>query len=251
MLEFFHQFLYIPIYNLLVYLVGVLPGADVGLAVIIVTLIVKAITLPLSFSALKTQAAMRRIDPKLKEIRELYKDDKQKQAEAMFALYKEHNVKPFSSLFAMLIQIPVLITLFLVFQRESMGVVNAEILYSFVPDPGAFSALFLGFFVIAGHNIILAVLAAATQYVQAYYAIPVPPKKDRDFTQKPSAGDMQAEFGRAMAVQARYILPLVIGFVAFTSGAIALYFITSNIVGIFQEFYIRKSKIREDVAVAA
>lgn len=238
MIEFFHQTIYIPIYNLLIFLVGVLPGADVGLAVVVVTLIVKAITFPLSIAALKTQAAMRRIEPLLKEIREKYKDDKEEQAKQMFALYKEHNVRPFASFFAMLIQIPVLISLYFVFYKESMSQVNPAILYSFIPDPGVFSSLFLGFFVIAGHNIILAVLAALTQFGLAYLSIPVPPKAENPVSKEA----LGAEFGRAMAVQARYVLPLVIGAVAFTSGAVALYFITSNLVGVAQELYVRRYK---------
>jgi len=245
MLEFFHQVLYVPIYNLLIYLVDVLPGADIGLAVIIATLIVKALTFPLSISALKTQVAMRRIEPELKALRETHKDDKQKQAEAMFALYKENKIRPFSSILAMLIQIPVLITLFLVFQRESMTAVNPELLYSFVPDPGMFSALFLGFFVVTSHNFILAGLAAITQFIQARYAIPVPEKnKNRDYSKAPTKEEMGSEFGRAMAIQARYILPVIIGAVAFSSGAVALYLITSNIVAIFQEFFVRKTNLK-------
>ena len=247
MISFFHEYLYIPIYNLLIYLVDVLPGADIGLAVIMVTLIVKIITLPLSISALRTQQAMRRIEPKLKELRETYKDDKQKQAEAMFALYREEKIKPFSSIIGMFVQIPILITLFLVFRHESMTQVNPDILYSFVADPGTFSALFLGFFVIAGHNIILALLAGGTQFVQAYFAIPVPKRDPEAFNTKEG---MQAEFGRAMAVQARYVLPIVIGVVAFSSGAIALYFITSNVFGIVQELILKKTIKKPEVAPA-
>ncbi|HYE22918.1 MAG TPA: YidC/Oxa1 family membrane protein insertase [Candidatus Paceibacterota bacterium] len=244
MLDFFHQILYVPIYNLLIYLVGVLPGADVGLAVVIVTLIVKAVTFPLSLSAVKTQAAMRKIEPELKALREAHKDDKQKQAEEMFALYKKYGIRPFSSILLMLIQIPVLITLFLVFQRESMDAVNPEILYPFVSDPGVFSALFLGFFVIAGHNLILAGLAAITQFIQARYAIPLPEKKVRDYSKGPTKEEMGAEFGRAMAIQARFVLPIVVGFVAFTSGAVALYLITSNLVALLQEFIVRTSGLK-------
>ena len=239
MIEFFHQTIYIPIYNLLIFLVGVLPGGDVGLAVIVVTLIVKAITLPLSIAALKTQVAMRRIEPELKEIREKFKDDKEAQAREMFALYKVHKVRPFASFFAMLIQIPVLISLYFVFFKESMTAVNPAILYPFVQDPGTFSSLLLGFIQIAGHSIILAVLAALTQFALGYFSIPMPAKAAPDADAK---GAMGAEFGRAMAVQARYVLPLVIGVVAYTSGAIALYFITSNLVGIAQEFYVRRYK---------
>ena len=248
MFEFFHQVLYIPIYNLLIYLVDVLPGADVGLAVVIVTLIVKALTFPLSISALKTQVAMRKIEPELKALRETHKEDKQKQAEAMFALYKENKIRPFSSILAMLIQIPVLITLYLVFLKESMTAVNPELLYSFVADPGVFSALFLGLFIVTSHNFILAGLAALTQFIQARYAIPVPEKKERDYSKGPSKEEMGAEFGRAMAIQARYILPIIIGVVAFSSGAVALYLITSNLVAIFQEYFVRKANLKAPVA---
>lgn len=244
MIEFFHQFLYIPIYNLLILIVGALPAADIGLAVIIVTLIVKVLTFPLSLSAVKTQAAMRKLEPELKELRETYKDDKQKQAEEIFALYKKHQIRPFSSIFLMLIQIPILITLFLVFQRESMDAVNPEILYPFIPDPGMLSALFLGFFVIAGHNVILAVLAAVTQFIQARYAIPLPEKTARDYTKAPTKDEMGKEFGRAMAIQARFVLPLIVGFVAFTSGAVALYLITSNLVALLQEYIVRRSGLK-------
>ena len=117
MLGFFHDVLYVPIYNLLVYLTGVLPGGDAGLAVVAVTLVVKVVTLPLTVAAIRTQKAMKEIEPEFKELREKYKDDKETQAKEMFALYKKYNVKPFASLLAILIQIPVLIALFWVFQN--------------------------------------------------------------------------------------------------------------------------------------
>lgn len=241
MLEFFHTFLYVPIYNLLIFLVGILPGADVGLAVIIVTLVIKTLTMPLSFSAIKTQQAMKKVEPKLKEIKEKHKDNKELQATEMFALYKEHGIKPFSSIFIMLIQIPVLISLFFVFQNEPLDKVNPDILYTFIADPGTFSPLLFGLFLISGHHIVLAIIAGITQYFQARYAIPVPPKSEAK-TATPEA--MQAEFARALAVQARYILPIIIGFVAYASGAIALYLITSNLFGILQEYIVRKKNIR-------
>ncbi|MBP6868655.1 MAG: membrane protein insertase YidC [Candidatus Pacebacteria bacterium] len=241
MLAFFHEYLYVPIYNFLIYLVGVLPGADVGLAVIMVTLVVKVVTMPLSFSALKTQRAMKEIEPLLKELKEKYKDDKEKQAKEMFALYKEYGIKPFSSILMMFIQIPIVISLFLVFQKEPLDKVNPEILYSFIQDPGTFSPLLFGIFLISGHHLVLALLAGVTQLIQAHYAIPVPPKSEKTASTPES---MQAEFGRALAIQARYILPVVIAVVAYASGAIALYLITSNLVGILQEFIVRKKNLR-------
>jgi len=232
MIEFFHTILFVPIYNLLIYFVDIIPGGDWGLAVVAVTIIVKAITAPLSFSALKTQRAMKVLEPKLNELKEKYKDDKEAQAKEMFALYKENGVKPFSSILLVFIQIPVLISLYYVFFKKSLTEIDTSILYSFVPVPEHISPLFLGFITIAGSSLILAVIAAGTQFLQARYAIPVPPKGD--------GTSMQAEFGRAMALQARIVLPVIIGVVAYTSGAIALYFITSNLVGMVQEFIVRK-----------
>src|SRR3954471_23159029 len=101
----FHTFLYVPIYNLLIFLVDILPGGDLGLAVIIVTIIVKLIILPLTVSALRTSRAMQVIQPKFKQLQEKYKDDKETQAKETFALYKKYKINPFSSILALLIQL--------------------------------------------------------------------------------------------------------------------------------------------------
>lgn len=238
MIEFFHTTIFVPLYNLLIYLVDVIPGGDWGLAVVGVTVIVKVVTAPLSFSALKTQRAMKVLEPKLTELKEKYKDDKETQAREMFALYKQEGVKPFSSILLVLIQIPILLSLYYVFFTKSLTDIDTSILYSFVPVPEVVSPLFLGFITIAGSSLILAAVAALSQFAQAYFAIPVPPKGD--------GKSMGAEFGRAMAMQARFVLPLIIGVVAYTSGAIALYFITSNIIGIAQEFIVRKILPKKD-----
>jgi YidC/Oxa1 family membrane protein insertase len=247
MLSFLHTFLYVPIYNLLVFLVGVMPGGDVGLAVIAVTLIVKLITAPLALSALKTQRAMKLIEPEMKEIREKYKDDKETQAKETFALYKRYNVKPFASFLTLFIQLPVIISLYLVFRKEPLYSVDPAIIYHFIHVPAVFSPYLFGIVLISGSNIILAALAAITQYFQARYALPVPDKKTQKAGEAP---DMQADFARAMSIQARFVLPLVIGMVAYSSGVIALYFITSNLFALAQEIYLRRLK-HEPLAVLA
>jgi YidC/Oxa1 family membrane protein insertase len=231
MIDFFRTTLFIPIYNLLIGFVHVLPNGDLGLAVVCVTLVVKTVTAPLSISALKTQRAMKLLEPQLKALREKYKNDKEQQAKELFALYRENGVRPFASLFSVLIQIPVLISLFFVFQSEARSGINPDLLYSFVAMPEVVSPLFLGLISVAGSSILLAVLAAGAQFLQAFYAIPVP-KAVKD-------GSMQDEFARAISIQARYVLPLIMGVVAYASGAIALYFITSSLFAIAQEFYIR------------
>lgn len=235
MTALFHDYLYVPIYNLLIFFVGIIPGGDVGLAVIVVTLLVKFAVSPLSIQAVKTQRQMKRIEPNLKEIREKYKDDRETQAREMMKLYKNNGIRPFSSIFAVLIQLPILIALYLVFYREALLNVNADLIYSFVTLPATISPYFLGFFETTGHSVTLALFAAAAQFVQAYFTIPVPPK-----VENPSGKPSMEEFGRAMALQTRYVLPLLIGMFAYVSSAIALYFIASSIFALLQEVYVRK-----------
>lgn len=221
------------------FLTDILPGQDIGLAVVVVTLIVKVIIMPLSFAALRTQRAIKAIEPEMKKIREELKDDKENQAKEMFALYKKYGVNPFASLLTLIIQLPIVISLYWVFNNKELLMVDTTILYSFVPAPLAISPLFLGIFAVTGASITLAALAGLTQFVYGRYAIPVPEKS----TKKPGT-DMQADFGRSLAIQMRFMLPIFIAAAAyFTSVAIALYFITSNLVGILQEYIVRRKKI--------
>jgi YidC/Oxa1 family membrane protein insertase len=197
--------------------------------------IIKVLLLPLSISVAKNQRAMKEIDPEIKALQKTYKDDREKQAREMFALYKKHNIKPFASVLIALIQIPIIISLYWVFRTESLPQIDLSLLYPFVGAPEAISPLFLGLIFVTGHSILLAVIAAITQFAQAWYAIPVPPA-----SVEAGPKSMQEDFMRAMTIQARYILPLLIGVVAYTSGAIALYFITSSLVALAQELYVRR-----------
>ncbi len=234
MISFFHTTLYIPIYNLLIFITGVIPGGDVGIAVIVVTLLVKVATSPLSISAVKTQRRMKAVEPALKHIKEKYKDDKEKQARETMALYKNSGIHPFASILGTLIQLPIIISLYQIFIKEQLLHADIPLLYAFVPAPDVVSPLFLNIFPIVGHSIPLAMFAGIFQYLQAYFSIQIPAST----TSNAGTSD---EFARILAVQARYMLPAVVAFIAYTSGAIALYFITSSIFGVLQELYIRRT----------
>jgi YidC/Oxa1 family membrane protein insertase len=230
--HFFNIALYNPIYNLLIFLVDVIPGHDIGLAVIVVTIIVKVIIAPLTISALRTSRAMQAIQPEFKRVQQKYKDDKELQAKETFALYKKYKINPFASIFALFIQLPVVIALYWVFRHETVGF-DPSVLYSFVPVPTVISSEFLGFFTLTSHNIPLAIIAAITQYLQARYAMPVPKAVEGASTSE--------QFNRSMALQMRYMLPVLIGGIAYiSSGAIALYFITTALFTLAQELVIRK-----------
>lgn len=227
----FHNLLYVPIYNLLIFFVDIVPHGDVGIAVIIVTVIVKLVIAPFSISAVKTQRRMKFVEPQMKALREKYKDDREALAKETLSLYKNNGIKPFSSILATFLQLPVIIALYLVFRHEHLLSPNTSLIYHFVALPTHISPLFLGFFPTTGHSIILAVIAAAFQFLQARATIPVPPKE--------KGSSSTEDFARAMSLQSRFILPLLIGGIAYTAGALALYFITSSIVGIIQEYYVR------------
>lgn len=239
---FFHTVLYVPLYNLLVFLVGVVPGADFGVAVIVATLVVRFALWPLSMSAARSQKAMKAMEPEMKEVREKYKDDAEVQMKEMMALYKRYNVHPAASLLPVLIQLPIVIGLYWVFRTKSLPQVDPALLYPFVHLPAGVSVAFFGLASVTSHSLVLAILAGAAQLAQAWYAIPVPPVSVEVGS---SAGN---DFARSMALQMRFVLPVIIGFAAYTSGAIALYLITTSLVSVLQEFIVRRGKTASPAA---
>jgi len=235
----FNAVFYNPIYNALVALVTFIPGSDVGIAVILVTIVIRLLLLPFSLSAARTQRAMKSLEPKLKELKERNKDSKEKIALETLALYREAQVNPFASILMVFIQIPVLLALYFVFFYEPLSTINTARLYAFTPIPSNASLEFLGLLSVAGKSVVLAILAGTTQFYQAHLAL--------SGTMKPSsAPGMQNDFQRIMGMQLKYVFPFIIATISYTtSGAIALYFITTNIAGALQEIYVRRTLDKE------
>lgn len=237
---FFHTVFYNPIYNALVALVYVIPGSDVGVAIILLTLFIRLILLPFSLSAARTQRAMKVLEPKIKELKEKHKGDKEKEAVETLALYREARVNPFASILTVFIQIPVLLALYFVFRYEPFTTVDTLRLYTFTPIPGAVSAQFIGLFLVTGKSMVLAILAGVTQYFQAALSLAG--------TMKPvEAEGMRGDFQRVLSMQLKYVFPFLIATISYTtSAAIALYFITTNIAGSLQEWYVRHSLSKDE-----
>lgn len=235
-----HTFFFDPVYNSLVFFIDILPGGDVGLAIVCTVIFIKIVMLPLSIRVTKMQAGMRKIDPKIKKIK---KDitDKQEQARAMMELYKEENIKPFSSILLMFVQFPIIISLYLAVSNGAgfpFPDINIDLLYWFVSRPEAPSMMMLGFFDITLRSLPLAILAGATQFLHIHLSMPkMEPKKEGE---EPS---MKEDFARSMQMQMRYVMPVIIAVVAYTlSAAIALYFTVSNVMAIAQEFVIKRHR---------
>ncbi len=232
MTNLFHIFISNPFYNGLIFLMGILPSLDAGVIIIIFTVIVKFILLPLSIKSTKSQMQMKNSEKDLKLIKEKYKD-KEEQSRKIMEYYKEKNINPFSGLFILIIQLPILIGLYGVFLKSGLPEINTDILYSFVGVPQTINMVFLHYINIADKSLLLAYIAGATAYLQMDMA--------NGGNTPESDGSTQAEFARAMAVNMKYFFPILIGIIAYTiSSAVALYLITSNIFALFQEYYIKK-----------
>lgn len=218
-------------------LVDALPGHSVGFAIIILTLCVKIALFPLTKKGSNAQRKMKELEPEIKRLREQHKENKQKLAEHTMALYQRHGVTPFSGCLPMLVQIPIVIGLYWVFSR-GLKVIDTSILYEFVQNPETLDMHFL-VFDLAGKSLVLAVLAGISQYFQTDLTL----GKQVVSEKKGENSSFQDDLAKSMQIQMRYVLPVMISFIAFsTSAAVALYWATSNILGIVQELIQRQNK---------
>lgn len=235
----FDTVIYQPFYNLLVALYDFLPGGDLGVAIIVMTLLVKGLLFPLTFKQLKSQKDMQEIQPLIKEIQEKYKDDKEKQAQELMAVYKDHNVNPFASCLPLIIQLPIFIGLFRVL-RDGFGAVNDAILYGFVPNPGEINSMFLGIVDLAEVSWPLIILAAIAQYFQMRFTMmrraPKAVRKNADAMDE----DMTARMNKMMM----YMLPamtIVIGS-TFPSGLMLYWLATTVLTIVLYSIFIPQKK---------
>jgi YidC/Oxa1 family membrane protein insertase len=235
--SFFHAVVYAPIYNALALFIGWIPGGDIGIAIILITVLIKLILFPLAVKASHTQRAMRRLEPELKALRDAYKDKPQDLALKTMALYKDNKINPFASFAVLIIQLPVILGLYWVIWAESKGgTFDPSILYPFVHAPTTVSFTFLGILPIASSSVILAVLVAGTQYYQTRLMMPNAPEK--------TGKGFQDDLATSMHLQMRYVFPVVLGVISYVAtAAVALYFLTSNFFGIMQEL---TAKARHD-----
>jgi YidC/Oxa1 family membrane protein insertase len=227
--------LYRPLVNILALLVSIMPGGDVGLAVIILTLLVKTALFPLSQRSIENQAKMTKLTPELKKIK-ASGVSKEEQARQTMELYKQHKTSPFSGCLLVLVQIPIIFALYYAFYK---GInFDGGTLYSFIHIPTKINMNFLGLINLTQKSLILAILAGLSQFFQAHY-MPKPPSPDA------KSGSFQESFSKSMNMQMKYIFPLLVAFITYNvSGAIALYWITSNAFSIGQQIYIKKKQIK-------
>ena len=163
MKQLYSTIFYQPIYNLLIWLYGLL-GGNIGLAIVALTVVIKLILYPFSKQAIKSQKSLQEIQPKINELKEKYKDNKEAMTKAMMELYRQEKVNPFSSCLPLLVQFPFLIAVFQVF-RNGLNSGGLDLLYPFIANPSHIDPVWLSLD-LSQPVWLLGVLAAAAQYWQ-------------------------------------------------------------------------------------
>ncbi|HOY56053.1 MAG TPA: YidC/Oxa1 family membrane protein insertase [bacterium] len=232
--QLYHIIFYQPIFNLLIWFYNIVPGHDIGLAIIFVTIIIKIVLYPFSLQGIKAQKALQDLQPKTDDLKKQYKDDQPGLAKATMELYKKEKVSPFSSCLPLLIQFPFLIAVYSVFRNGLSNKQGFDILYPFVHNPGNISAIAFGFFDMAKANIILAVLAGAAQYWVSKMLVSkkqpqVPGAKDEDMTS-------------IMNKQMTLFMPIITIFIGLSlpAGLTLYWFITTLLTGVQQLYFFKK-----------
>lgn len=229
MMELFNEILFRPLFNFTVFLYNILPWNDFGLAIVVLTVIIKLVFLPLTVKSIRSQKKLSQLNPQIKQIKEKYKNDSKAQSEATLALYRESGINPLAGCLPLLIQIPILIGLYQAFivglKPESLGM-----LYGFIKDPGVINQTSFWFINIGSKMPVLAVLAGGLQYFQS----------------KKSAAQMQAAGGaapemKALNSQMLYFFPVMVVVIGWNLPAgLLLYWLATTAFSIVEQTYAAK-----------
>ena len=226
---------YQPIFNLLVFLYNIVPGHDLGVAIILLTVLIKLILYPLSQQSIKSQKDLQELQPKIDELKKKYADNKQEMGRAMMELYKENKVNPFSSCLPLLIQLPFLWAVFRVF-RDGLKSNSLNLVYPFIGRPEHLNGFSLGFLDLSKPNLVLAILAGIAQFWQAKMLM----------TRKPaikSPGAEDENMLAAMNKQMLYFMPVLTVIIGLTlPGGLTLYWFVVTLLTALQQLYIFRKK---------
>lgn len=240
-------FFYQPIYNALIYIVSLVPGHNLGLAIILLTLILRLILFIPSQRGLESQRKLQELQPRIKKLQDKYKDNQQKLAQETFALYKEYKVNPFGSCLPLLIQLPILIGLFYVIQT-GLNPDNVHLLYAPLQgfDLSLIDSNFLGILNLQQKEVfVLPLIVAALQFGQMKLALTKKKKPEEAAKEKSKKLDKKGpQAGKEMQMASEmmvYVLPIMIAlFTASVPSGVGIYWGTSTLFGIAQQLYVNK-----------
>jgi len=236
-----------PEINLLVFFYSAIPAHDFGIAIILLTIVVRLIVWPLQSQTLRNQKALNKIQPEIKAIQAKYKNDPTKMQKMLQELYKEKEVNPFSSCLPSLIQLPLLFALFYAIRpfgsaayidvtNQAAGLWND--IYPWLRDlpfvkdalSQPFSTDLFGLVNLTKPSWILALIAAGTQLIQSKMIMP---NHNLDQSQK-------------IMNQTLYIFPVMTFVIGLSfPAALPLYWIVQTLMMILQQYLIMHRDIEE------
>ena len=248
MLAEIFNLIYYPLFNLMIFFYNIVPGNDIGIAIILLTLFVRFVLYPMNTKSIKSQKKLQEIQPLMKEIQAKYKDNKEKQAKKLMELYQKHKINPLSGCLPILIQLPILIALYRVFlngfKDESLAIV-----YPFIANPGHIDPMFIGLVNLSETNFLLALMAGILQFFQTKMLMgnKDKDKKVEEENKEKSAEEKTQDFAQSMTKQMMYILPIMtfVFAMSFPSG-LALYWVVTTLFAIIQQFLIMKKQDKEN-----
>lgn len=230
MITIFNELLYRPLFNLTILLYNIVPGSDFGLAIIFLTILIRVIFFPLSVKTLRSQKALNQLNPKIKEIKDKYKNDQAAQSAAILNLYKENKINPLAGCLPLLVQLPILIALY----RAVIAGLNADnltLLYGFVDNPGVLNDMFLGLISVTAKNPVLALVAGGVQFFQA--------RQSFQYTQGYDSNPANKEMA-ALNKQMLYFFPIFIIIIGWNLPAgLLLYWITTTVFSVAEQTYLK------------
>ncbi|MBU1446207.1 YidC/Oxa1 family membrane protein insertase [Patescibacteria group bacterium] len=235
-------FLYQPIFNALIYLISIIPAYNLGLAIILLTIILRLILFIPAQHGLESQRKMQEIQPRIKKLQEKYKNNQEKLAQETFALYKEYKVNPFGSCLPMLFQLPVLIALFYVI-KTGLNPDNIHLLYQPLQgfDLTLVNANFFGLLNLLERDVfVLPIIVAGLQFIQMKLAMTKKQAKQEPKKKKMVEAGKGQEMETATQMMV-YVMPVMLAlFTASVPSGVGLYWGASTLFGIGQQLYVNK-----------
>ena len=236
----FNVILVQPLFNLLAVIYALLPGHDFGVAIIILTIIVRLLLWPLVNKQLHSQRALQRLQPEINRLKSEAKGDKTKEGQLIMELYKEKGINPFASILPLLVQLPIFFALYIVLKDIVKAGEIAKLAYPAVQHMPAIAAAIeqkivhptlFGVIDLSKPSPLLAALAGLAQFFQT-----------RQLTPKHTQGDTQAQ----MLTSMNYVFPFLTFFIGLSlPSALALYWVTTSSVAILQQTLVLRQDVEE------
>ena len=240
--KLFRTFITKPFLNFLVFIASLLPDHNLGIAIIILTLVVKLLLFWPTQKSLEGQKKMQLLQPKLEQLKKQYEGDPKKLQEETVKLWKAEKVNPFQSCLPILLQFPILIGLFYVVRDGTVLELSRDFLYPMYDHlTWDFNTKFLWLDLRNPDIYVLPALLVILQFLQMKLTFAVASRKAKNEGKETPKGGQQEMQQKIMT----YVLPIMIGVFAFQfPAAVALYWGVSTIFAIGQQMIVNREHLR-------